>query len=83
MDVRNGIGDRAAPCTECDVWFIEDVAAFLRLSRSTIERRRRARIFPIPELPPVDHRPRWSRRVVQAFLTASVASIRRTAQRAA
>lgn len=83
MEVRNGIGDRAPTCGECDIWFIDDVAAFLRLSRSSIERKRKARTFPIPELPPLDRRPRWSRRIVQQFLTATVADARRAVRRAA
>ncbi len=55
--------------TDCaDVLFIDDVAKVLRTSRATIERRRRARAFPIPELPAIDHRPRWSRASVEKFL---------------
>ena len=54
-----------------DVLFIEDVARILRASRSTIERRRRAGTFPIPELPSIDGRPRWSRQAVERFLTST------------
>ena len=39
---------------ERQILFIEDVAQVLRTSRSTIERRRRAGSFPIPELPSID-----------------------------
>jgi hypothetical protein len=53
------------------VLFIEDVACVLRTSRSTIERRRRSGSFPIPELPNIDGRPRWSREVVESFLKST------------
>lgn len=53
------------------VLFLEDVAALLRVSRSTIERRRRQGTFPIPELPPLDRRPRWSRTEVQRFIEST------------
>lgn len=56
-----------------DVLFIPDIAAALRTSRSTIERRLRDGSFPVPELPRIDKRPRWSRRAVEAYLS-SVAS---------
>ena len=49
----SGIRPDATP----DVLFIEDVARILRTSRSTIERRRRAGTFPIPELPSIDEPP--------------------------
>lgn len=49
------------------VLFIEDLVKELRISRSTIERRRRSHSFPIPELPPLDCRPRWSRFAVERF----------------
>src|SRR5216683_3070890 len=54
-----------------DVLFIEDVARMLRTSRSTIERRRRAGTFPIPELPGIDGRPRWSRQAVERYLEST------------
>lgn len=54
-----------------DVLFIDDLTRILRTSRSTIERRRRAGLFPIPELPSLDGRPRWSRRAVDAYLASS------------
>ena len=53
------------------VLFLEDVAALLRVSRSTIERRRRRGTFPIPELPPLDRRPRWSRAEVRRFIEST------------
>jgi hypothetical protein len=56
-----------------DVLFIDDLAKRLRTSRSTIERRRRQRAFPIPELPAIDNRPRWSRQAVERFLSSPTA----------
>ena len=54
-----------------EVMFIDEMAHILRTSRSTIERRRRAGTFPIPELPSIDERPRWSRQAVEAYLVSS------------
>ena len=45
-----------------EVLFIEDVAELLRSSPSTIRRRLRAGVFPVPPLPGIDKRLRWSRR---------------------
>jgi len=53
------------------VLFIDDVAKVLRVSRSTIERRRRHGSFPVPELPCLDSRPRWSRQAVERFLAST------------
>lgn len=64
------------PGLTLDVLFIEDVAHILRTSRSTIERRRRAGSFPIPELPSIDGRPRWSRQAVERYLASSNAGMR-------
>lgn len=50
------------------VLFIEDLVRELRVSRTTIEKLRRHRCFPIPELRSLDKRPRWSRAAVEAFL---------------
>jgi hypothetical protein len=52
----------------CDVYFVEDLVALLGVSLRTIHRKRRHGVFPIPELPTVDSRPRWSRAVVRRFL---------------
>jgi hypothetical protein len=60
-------GDQPSTLTP-DILFIDDVARVLRTSRSTIERRRRAGSFPIPELPSIDERPRWSRQAVERYL---------------
>jgi hypothetical protein len=62
------ISDSASKPTQ--ILFIDDVAALLRVSRSTIERRRREGTFPIPELPGLDCRPRWSRVAVERFLAS-------------
>ena len=44
-----------------EVLFLEDVAKLLRCSPSTVKRRLRARVFPVPPLPGIDKRPRWSK----------------------
>ncbi len=68
--------DRATHDTQRDaraleeVMFVKDLVALLRVSRSTIERRRREGAFPIPELDPLDRRPRWSRRAVEGYLAS-------------
>jgi hypothetical protein len=54
-----------------DVLFIDDLARLLQCGRSTIERRRRSGSFPIPELPAVDARPRWSRQAVERYLAST------------
>ena len=59
------------------VLFLEDVADMLRVSRSTIERRRRAGTFPIPELPSLDRRPRWSVKAVEQYLNSTAWSDRK------
>jgi hypothetical protein len=59
-----------------DVLFIDDVARMMRTSRSTIERRRRRGSFPIPELPAVDNRPRWSRQAVERYLSSTSGGMR-------
>jgi predicted DNA-binding transcriptional regulator AlpA len=66
----NEVTSDSAP-TPTQILFIDDVAVLLRVSRSTIERRRREGTFPIPELPGLDCRPRWSRVAVERFLAAS------------
>jgi hypothetical protein len=63
--------------SEPDVLFVEDVAKLLRTSRTTIERRRKDRSFPIPELPAIDKRARWARRSVEEYLSASTIPLRR------
>ncbi|PYR31506.1 MAG: hypothetical protein DMF90_25505, partial [Acidobacteria bacterium] len=62
------------------VLLLDEVARLLRVSRSTIERRRREGKFPIPELPPIDSRPRWSWHEVEKFLASSSGGLRRRGQ---
>ena len=52
-----------------EVLFLEDVAALLRCSPSTIKRRLRAHVFPVAPLPGIDKRPRWSKAVLAQWLT--------------
>jgi hypothetical protein len=54
------------------VYFIEDLCRELRISRRTIERLLRARAFPIPELPALDKRHRWSPGGVERFIQRKV-----------
>lgn len=54
-----------APCL---VYFVEDVCQALGLSRRVLDRLRRHRAFPIPELPALDKRPRWAKADVEAFV---------------
>lgn len=42
------------------LYFIDDVARFLKTSRRTVEKLRRHGACPIPELPSIDKRARWS-----------------------
>ncbi len=51
-----------------DVLFVEDLAAVLRCSPSTIRRRLKAGVLCIPTLPGVDKRPRFGRPAVLDFL---------------
>lgn len=51
-----------------DVCFIDDVARALRTSRTSVKRLRRVGNFPIPELPSIDKRPRWSGLAVRKFI---------------
>ena len=44
-----------------EVLFLEDLAALLRCSRSTLERRLKARVLPLKPIDGVDKRPRWSK----------------------
>ena len=51
-----------------DVLFVDDVAALLRCSRWTIERRLDDGTFPVPPLESIDRRLRWSRRCVEEWI---------------
>lgn len=72
LEISEPNSSNRTPAREVDgkhaVLFLEDVADILRMSRSTIERRRRNGTFPIPELPSIDRRPRWSRTEVERFV---------------
>lgn len=50
------------------VMFDADVCDELRISVRTLKRLRRARVFPIPELPSLDKRHRYARRDVEAYI---------------
>ena len=62
--------DDAANGTDAlpEVLFLDDVAALLRCSPSTIKRRLRARVFPVAPLPGIDKRHRWSKAAVLEWL---------------
>lgn len=53
------------------VCLLDDMARILKTSRRTIEKLRRTRTFPIPELPSFDKRPRWSGDVVRQYLATN------------
>lgn len=50
------------------VYFLEDVCRLLRIPRRNLERLRTHGAFPIPELPRLDKRPRWSGAEILKFL---------------
>jgi predicted DNA-binding transcriptional regulator AlpA len=50
------------------VLFITELAALLRTSRRTLERRLKAGDDLPPQLPAIDKRPRWTRAAVDAWL---------------
>ena len=79
MEATTTTAPAAQPLPE--VLFIDDIAKVLRTSRSTIERRRSAGAFPIPELPALDWRPRWSRSAVEEYLRSTNGGTRRRAAR--
>lgn len=56
------------PLDPTGVYFLEDVARILRVSRRTLERRRAHGVFPIRELDSIDKRPRWSGAEILKFL---------------
>ena len=51
-----------------EVLFLEDVATLLRCSPSTLQRRLKARVFPVAPIQGVDKRPRWSKAAVVQWL---------------
>jgi hypothetical protein len=50
------------------VCLVADLARILKVSRRQIDRLRQHGAFPIPELPSLDRRARWSGAAVEAFL---------------
>jgi hypothetical protein len=50
------------------VCFASDLCRILSMSGRQLRRLRRARAFPIPELPALDRRPRWSGLEVRKFI---------------
>jgi hypothetical protein len=56
-----------------DVCFIADVARALRCSTRSIYRRLAVRTFPIPPLPSIDSRLRWSGEDVRQFIARAPA----------
>lgn len=53
------------------VYFIADLCVRLGVSRRVVERLRLRGAFPVPELPALDKRPRWSAAAVDAFLAST------------
>ena len=65
---RNAAGDDPLDVeTLPAVLFLEELA-LLRCSRETLERRARARVFPVSPSRGVDRRPRWSKVAVLQWL---------------
>ena len=56
------------------VLLIEDVARLLRCSVKTVRRRMRSHDFPVPLLPSIDKRLRWSTAAVCDWIDASSAA---------
>lgn len=52
------------------VLLLDDVAALLRCSTTTIKRRLRAHVFPVAPLSGIDKRPRWSKAALLRWLEA-------------
>ena len=63
-------GSSAGPDELPEVLLLDDVAALLRCSRSTIKRRLQAHVFPVAPLPGIDKRLRWSKSTVLRWLAA-------------
>ena len=64
-----------------EVLFLEDVAAVLRCSPSTIKRRLRAHTFPMAPIQGIDKRPRWSKAAVLQWLAVGGRSASPTGRR--
>ncbi len=66
---RNAAGDDPIDVERLPaVLFLEELAALLRCSRATLERRVKARVFPVSPIQGVDSRPRWSKVAVMQWL---------------
>ena len=66
---RNAAGDDPIDVERLPaVLFLEELAAVLRCSRATLERRVKARVFPVPPIQGVDSRPRRSKLAVMQWL---------------
>lgn len=57
-----------------EVLLLAELAELLRCSESTIKRRLRAGVFPLPPLPGIDRKRRWSKAAVWKWLEASGAN---------
>ncbi len=58
-----------------EVLFLDDMAALLRCSRSTLERRLKARTFPLAPIQGVDKRLRWSKAAALHWLAMGGLSV--------
>jgi hypothetical protein len=68
------VSDTHVPQALPEVLFVADLARVLRMSRRAIDRARKFRTFPIPQLPALGGRPRWSRVAVERFLAGESAT---------
>ena len=64
-----------------DVLTRSELARVLRTSESTIKRREKAGVFPIPQLRKIDNKPRYANSAVQRHIDASVRSASRARSR--
>lgn len=65
------------------VLFLVDVCERLRISLTTAKRLRRAGAFPLPELPSLDRKVRYSSRDLDAFLAREGTTLRLMRKRSA
>jgi len=59
-----------------DVMFLHEVASALRVSPKQIQRLEKRGAFPIPRMPKLDRHPRYSRKLVERFLSGQVIPLR-------
>ena len=62
---------------DSDVMLVDEVAAFLQISRKQIERLERRGEFPIPRLPKLDRHARYSRQLVERFASGADSLVKR------